>query len=119
MKKLIIGGLLFFSLFSAAQDSTQVVLSSQVAKKIILDLTKGDYCEKELKETQKLVGQLENKVELQKTIIETKDKTEDLWEKINGEQEKELKKEKRKSVGLKILLYVSLGLNVVLAVKSL
>ena len=118
MKKLIIIFTLFAGISMSAQETTtNVVLSSKVAREVIVDLIEGDFCEKELKETKVLVNQLEEKVSLQGEVILNKDLQEDLWKKINGEQEEALKKQKRANLGHKILLYGSIGVNMLLVNK--
>lgn len=118
--------ILLFSIFASAQtDSTQVVLSTNVARQVVKDIEQGDFCEKELKETQTLVTQLETKVvvvEKEKVNLETQNKLQVEISQSKDERikilEDSLKSEKNKKLGNKILLYGSLALSLFLVINK-
>jgi len=111
--KLIIICILLFSTISLAQekDTTKVVLKNEVAKKVIKDLIKGDYCELELQQTKKLTQQLEAKVALKDTVINNKNNQILLYQELAKSQEKQIKTAKRKTLWSNIILYASLVIN--------
>jgi len=123
--KLILLSVLFFSLFMRGQekDST-ITLSTRVAREIVKDLVKGDYCEKQVIAQKELITQLEQKIELKDTIISSFEHTERLNEQIKENYktqlkntEKDLRKANRKNIVNKILLYSSLALSGYLILK--
>jgi hypothetical protein len=111
--KLTIICILLFSAVSLAQekDTTKVVLKNEVAKKVIKDLIKGDYCELELKQTKKLTQQLEAKIALKDTVINNKNNQIILYQELAESQEKQIKTAKRKTLWSNIILYASLAIN--------
>jgi len=110
--KLTIICILLFSAVSLAQvDTTKVVLKNEVARKVIKDLIKGDYCELELQQTKKLVLQLETKSNLKDTVINNKNSQILLYKELAESQEKQIKQQKNKTLWSKILLYGSLAIN--------
>ena len=112
-KLLIICLLAFSAVYSQNKtpDTTVVVLKNQIAKLIIKDLVKGDYCELELQQTRKLITQVEAKVVLKDTIIGKQDKQIELYKDLVKSQEKQIKTAKNKILRSKILLYGSIILN--------
>lgn len=95
-------------------DTTVVILKNQIAKLIIKDLIKGDYCELELQQTKKLVTQVEAKVVLKDTVISKQNTQINLYKELVKSQEAQIKTAKRKTLWSKILLYVSIATNIYL-----
>lgn len=112
-KLLLICLLLFSAVYSQekSNDTTVVILKNQIAKLVIKDLVRGDYCQLELQQTKKLTQQLEAKITLKDTVIGKQDVQIGLYKELVKSQEKQIKTAKNKTLWSKILLYGSLLLN--------
>ena len=124
MKKLqliLLGIILLTSGKSISQtDTSKVVISTRIAKKIATDLISGDFCKKKIVYLELNINELENKVSIKDSVILDKDikinnlnliisKKEKLFlqqEEISKTYLKDLRKSKRTTLLYKILALI-------------
>jgi len=100
--------LTFLLLVSTSSFSQTVTLDSITAKKVIVDLIKGDFCKVEVKELRLILSDTESKVIVKDKIIGIKDEQINALQLVINNDLKILKIQKRKTTFYKITTVVAI-----------
>jgi hypothetical protein len=134
MKKLILLSLMMLvcgKSFSQTDTKNKVVIDTSLAKKIAIDLVKGDECKEELKIVYKNISLLENKVLVKDSIINVqKNQITNFGKMVDGKEkllnisndnlkntQRQLKKSKFNSTFYKLTTLALIGITGVILVK--
>jgi len=109
--------LTFLLLASINSFSQTVILDSLTAKKVIVDLIKGDFCKVEVKELRLILADTESKVIVKDKIIGIKDEQINALQLVINNDLKILKIQKTKTTFYKITTVVAIATGGYFALK--